>query len=100
MPSPKRLQPNTTCGGTAGAVRPIRFRGGISDVGHSSSPPLRGTFGTDAAPALIAFEAFDTDHADTAYGPFDTLALRFSMPTDRGHLTTLSGDRRFVDQYL
>ena len=28
------------------------------------------------------------------------MQLRFSMPTDRGHLPELSGDKRFVDRYF
>ena len=84
--------------------RPIRFRGGISDFGNSTSPPLRGkyggAFGSSAAPQLSAFVARDLDSADTSYGAFDELEVRFSMPTDRGHLPVLSGDKRFVDRYF
>lgn len=61
---------------------------------------MRGTFGNDSAPAFAAFVARDADNADTVYGAYDELLLQLSMPTDRANLTTLSGDRRFVDRYL
>ena len=56
--------------------------------------------GSSAAPQLSAFVARDLDSADTSYGAFDELEVRFSMPTDRGHLPTLSGAKRFVDRHF
>ena len=84
----------------AGANRRARFRGGISDFSNATSPALRGTLGSSAAPTISAFVARDADHADTSYGAFDELSLQFSFATDRGMLPVLSGDKRFVDRYF
>ena len=98
--------------------RRIRFQGGVSDYTNGTSPALRGSFGDDAAPAFVAFEARDPDNADTAYSAFDAFALRLSMPTDRGGLggaalaseldlsgnaaawNARSGDKRWVDRWF
>ena len=80
--------------------RRVRFRGGISDFSNSTSPVLRGSLGTAEPPKIVAFVARDEDHADIEYGAFDQLDMRFSVPTDRGLLPVLSGDKRFVDRYF
>ena len=80
--------------------RPIRFKGGISAYSNGTSPPLRGIFGSGDRPVLSNFSVRDPDNADTSYNAYDELSMVFSMPTDRGGLTTLSGDKRFVDQYF
>ena len=86
--------------GPPASQRPIRFRGGISDYSNATSPVLRGTFGSAAAPRIAEFVLRDVDHADTVYGPFDTFELRFSIPTDRGNLEVSQGDKRWVDRYF
>ena len=84
----------------SGEHRQVRFRGGISDFSNATSPALRGNFGVGDAPTIAAFVARDVDHADTAYGAFDTYELHFSMPTDRGELAVTAGDKRWVDRYF
>ena len=46
----------------AGTQRPIRFRGGISDLSNETSLPLRGSFGVSGAPRIAAFVVRDVDY--------------------------------------
>ena len=59
---------------------------GPSTAANPSTLVLSGNYGSDASPNPVALHARDPDNSDLGFGRGDTLALSFSLPTNRYRL--------------
>ena len=67
---------------TVKATGNLKDSAGTSFVSTAQSSSLSGSFGTKSGPSIKSVVADDPDNADSIYSIGDTIALRFSEPTN------------------